>query len=260
MKIFKWGLLGLLGGLLILVMLNWTTIKRLQTVNSLFDADKIVENFSNMDAAFLHHNLELGNPNPWAEDIQDLPETVNIAGVETNLTKALEELDTTALVIIRDGTLIHESYYKGTQRDDLRISWSVAKSFMSGLYGQAIEDGLIDIQQPIETYLSQLKGTAYEGATVANILNMASGVRFNEDYMDPKSDINDMGRVLGLGGSMDEYTETLKERQYEPGTVWQYVSIDTDLRRTSRHGEKSVLSNRWKGRSLCLGRVKSPHA
>jgi len=47
--------------------------------------------------------------------------------------------------------------------------------------------------------------------------------------MDPKSDINDMGRVLGLGGSMDKYTETLTERQYEPGTVWQYVSIDTHV-------------------------------
>lgn len=229
MKIFKWGLLGLIGVLLLVVALNWTTIQRLRTVNTLFDADKIVENFSSMDEAFLHHDLELGEAKPWPEDIQDIPETVMIAGTETSLEAALEELDTTALVIIRDGTLIHESYYKDTGVDDLRISWSVAKSFMSGLYGQAIEDGLMDIQQPIETYLPQLTGTAYEGATVANILNMASGVRFNEDYMDPKSDINDMGRVLGLGGSMDKYTETLLDRQYEPGTVWQYVSIDTHV-------------------------------
>ena len=95
---------------------------------------------------------------------------------------------------------------------------------MSGLYGQAIEDGLMDISQPIETYLPQLKGTAYEGATVANILNMASGVKFDEDYLDKTSDINDMSRVLALGGSMDKYTETLTERQYEPGTVWQCLN------------------------------------
>ena len=229
MKILKWGGLGLLGALVLLILLNWAKIQRLLTVNSLFDPDKIVANFSSMDSAFLHHDLTLGEAKPWPEDIQDLPETVMLAGVEANLAAALEELDTTALVIIRDGTLIHESYYKDTQRDDLRISWSVAKSFMSGLYGQAIEDGLMDISQPIETYLPQLKGTAYEGATVANILNMASGVKFNEDYLDPKSDINDMGRVLGLGGSMDNYTETLKERQSEPGSAWQYVSIDTHV-------------------------------
>ena len=58
---------------------------------------------------------------------------------------------------------------------------------------------------------------------------MSSGVKFNEDYMDPKSDINDMGRVLGLGGSMDDYAATLKERAFEAGSNWQYVSIDTHV-------------------------------
>ena len=229
MRIVKWLGLGLLAFLLLAIALNWTKIQRLLTVNSLFDADKIVENFSSMDAAFLHHDLTIGDAAPWEEDIQELPETVKLAGKETSLSDTLEELDTTALVVIRDGKLIHESYYKGTERDDLRISWSVAKSFMSGLYGQAIEDGLMDISKPIEFYLPQLKGTAYEGATVDDILNMTSGVRFDEDYLDPKSDIQDMGRVLALGGSMDGYTETLLDRQYEPGTVWQYVSIDTHV-------------------------------
>ena len=229
MRIVKWVGLGLLALLILFIALNWTKIQRLLTVNNLFDADKIVENFSNMDAAFLHHDLAIGTADLWEEDIQELPETVKLAGKETALSDALAELDTTALVIIRDGKLIHESYYKDTDKDDLRISWSVAKSFMSGLYGQAIEDGLMDIYKPIEFYLPQLKGTAYEGASVDDILNMTSGVRFNEDYLDPKSDINDMGRVLGLGGSMDKYTETLLDRQYEPGTVWQYVSIDTHV-------------------------------
>jgi len=229
MRIVKWVGLGLLALLVLVIVLNWSTIQRLRTVNSLFDADKIVGNFSSMDAAFLHHDLKIGEPQPWEEDLQDLPETVMLAGNETPLSDALTELDTTALVIIRDGKLIHESYYKGTGRDDLRISWSMAKSYMSGLYGQAIEDGLMDISKPIEFYLPQLKGTAYAGASVDDILNMTSGVRFNEDYLDPKSDINDMGRVLGLGGSMDEYTTELKDRQYEPGATWQYVSIDTHV-------------------------------
>ena len=57
MRIVKWVGLGLLALLILFVALNWTKIQRLLTVNSLFDADKIVENFSNMDAAFLHHDL-----------------------------------------------------------------------------------------------------------------------------------------------------------------------------------------------------------
>ena len=260
MKLLKWGGLGLLGALVLLVLFNWTKIQRLLTANSVFDADKIVSNFSNMDSAFLHHDLAIGEPKPWPEDIQDIPETVMIAGVETKLSDALEELDTTSLVIIRDGKLIHESYYKGTERDDLRISWSVAKSFMSGLYGQAIEDGLMDISRPIETYLPQLKDSAYEGATVANILNMASGVKFDEDYLDKTSDINDMSRVLALGGSMDKYTETLTERQYEPGTVWQYVSIDTHVAAMAlRKVTEKTLHQLWEETyGAHLGMGKSP--
>jgi CubicO group peptidase (beta-lactamase class C family) len=230
MRLFVKIMTGIVLILGVLLALNYIKIKRLMTVNTLFDADKIVENFSNMDAAFLHHDLEIGEPQPWLEDIQDLPETVMIAGQERALADILEELDTTALVVIQNGKLIHESYYKGTHKDDLRISWSVAKSFMSGLYGQAIESGQIEsLDDSADKYVPSLKGTAYEGVSLANILNMSSGVVFNEDYMDPKSDINDMGRVLGLGGSMDKYTTTLTEAHYEPGTNWQYVSIDTHV-------------------------------
>jgi len=232
MRLLRWigySLFGLLLLLAILVALNWSAVKRLSNALSLFNADVIVENFSNMNTAFLSHDLELGEAQPWEEAIRPLPETVFIQGQELSLSDILEELDTTALVIIQDGKLIHESYYKGTEQDDLRISWSVAKSFMSGLYGNAIEDGLINISNPVETYLPELIGTAYEGATLKSILNMSSGVRFNEDYLDQFSDINKMGRVIAMGGSMDNYATTLTERQYEPGAVWQYVSIDTHV-------------------------------
>ncbi len=210
---------------------NWTNIKRLQTVNTLFDADKIVHNFSHMDEAFLHHDLKASTtPHLWEKDIQPLPEMVSIAGSKRSLEKVLADLDTTGLVIIKDGKLIHESYAKGTKREDRRISWSVAKSFMSGLYGQALESGAVkSLDDKVEAYAPSLIGSAYEGVTIRNVLNMASGITFDEDYMDPKSDINDMGRILGLGGSMDEYAAELKDQDVPAGTRWQYVSIDTHI-------------------------------
>ena len=221
----------LLIGLTAFIALNWNNIQRLKTVNSLFDADKIVHNFSHMDEAFLHHDLA-SSPETftWPEALRPLPDSVSINGNTKDLEQLLEVLDTTALVIIKDGTLIFEDYYRGTAKDDLRISWSMAKSFASGLYGNAIENGQIkSLDETVETYVPALKGTAYEGATIRNVMNMSSGVKFNEDYLDPKSDINKMGRVLGLGGSMDAFSATLDERQYEPGTDWQYVSIDTHV-------------------------------
>ena len=213
------------------IIFNWDGIQRLKTVNTLFDEDKIVQNFSNMDAAFLHQDLN-GSPAPFIfpKDPQPLPETVAINGQARNLTKLLADLDTTGLVIVKDGKIIHESYGKGTAQSDKRISWSVAKSFMSGLYGQAIESGAIkSLDDKVEDYAPSLKGSAYEGATIRNVLNMTSGITFNEDYMDPKSDINDMGRILGLGGSMDEYTAGLKDQDVPAGTRWNYVSIDTHV-------------------------------
>ena len=221
----------LLIGLTAFIALNWNNIQRLKTVNSLFDADKIVHNFSHMDEAFLHHDLA-SSPETftWPEALRPLPDSVSINGNTKDLAQLLKVLDTTGLVIIKDGTLIFENYYRGTAKDDLRVSWSVAKSFASGLYGEAIENGQIkSLDETVETYVPALKGTAYEGATIRNVMNMSSGVKFNEDYLDPKSDINKMGRVLGLGGSMDAFSATLDERQYEPGTDWQYVSIDTHV-------------------------------
>ena len=218
-------------------------VDRLMTVNTLFDEDKIVDNFSNMERAFLTRPLSVEIDDNWPQTEVALPETVMIDGEDRSVEAILEELDTTALVIVRDGEIIHESYYKGTGPDDLRISWSVAKSFMSGLYGSALESGAISsLDDDVTTYVPELVGTAYEGATLRNILNMSSGIRYNEDYADQSSDINKMGRTIALGGSLDDYTTSLKERQFEPGTDWQYVSMDT-------HVAAWALSNAT-GRSL----------
>jgi len=62
---------------------------------------------------------------------------------------------------------------------------------MSGLYGTALESGAVkSLDDKVEDYAPSLKGSAYEGASIRNVLNMASGVTFDENYMDPKSDIN----------------------------------------------------------------------
>lgn len=230
-RIIGAGALGLLlfGGAFIVM--NLTNIQRLQTVNTLFDADKIVHNFSNMDEAFLHQDLDASDvPFIWPENPKPLPDKVTIAGKSRNVAKLLETLDTTALIVIQDGKILNETYYKDTGRDDRRISWSMAKSFMSGLYGQAVESGQIkSLDDKVEDYVPILKGSAYEGVSIRNVLNMASGITYNEDYMDPKSDINDMGRILGLGGSMDDYAAELSARDVPAGTRWQYVSIDTHI-------------------------------
>ena len=136
----------------------------------------------------------------------------------------------TGLVVLKDGAMVHESYYQGTSPEDRRISWSVAKSYLSALFGVVLAEGFIDsLDDPVTKYAPSLKGTAYNDATIRNVLRMSSGVTFDEDYLDYNSDINRMGRVIALGGTMDGFAEGLSETFVAPGTQWQYVSIDTHI-------------------------------
>ena len=133
-------------------------------------------------------------------------------------------------MVLKDGDIVYENYFQGTGPDDLRISWSVAKSYLSALVGILLDEGKIaSLDDPVTQYAPQLKGSAYDGATLRNVLQMSSGVTFDEDYLDKNSDINRMGRILALGGKMDDFTADLTERLAEPGQQWQYVSIDTHV-------------------------------
>ena len=62
------------------------------------------------------------------------------------------------------------------------------------------------ISWPSNRLVPELTGTAYDGATIRNVLQMTSAVVFDEDYLDQRSDIQRMGRVLALGGLMDDFT------------------------------------------------------
>ncbi len=217
--------------LLLLVVLGLTAwafkgeqIKRLMAVNSLFSEEKIVTNFSHMNELFLSAPVSRGD-GPVSElalgGPLELPEAYD-AWVSTR--------SVTAAVVLKDGLVRHEAYYLGTGPDDRRISWSVAKSFLSALMGVVLEDGAIaSIDEPVVKYAPSLKGSAYESASIKDVLQMSSGVTFDEDYLDFWSDINKMGRVLALGQSMDSFAEGLTATEAKPGERWQYVSIDTHI-------------------------------
>lgn len=199
-------------------------IARLLAVNSLFEADRIVSNFSHMNRAFLTVPVPRG----------DRPVTALPAGAPAILPDGadrwIEDRAITSLLVLKDGKVVHESYHLGTGPDDRRIGWSFAKSYLSVLFGIVREEGAIGaLDDPVTRYAPALKGSAYDGATIRHVLQMTSGVAFDEDYLDDDSDINRMGRVLALGGTMDGFAAGLVARATLPGTHWRYVSIDTHV-------------------------------
>ncbi|PTX02244.1 serine hydrolase domain-containing protein [Pararhodobacter aggregans] len=224
-KIFRrlgWGLVALILVLAALAVWKREELTRLMAVNSLFAEDRIVGNFSHMDTLFLSRGMAGGTPSP-------LPEGPR-ATLPDGFDAWAEARQVTGIVVLHGGEIVYEDYRLGTAQGDPRISWSVAKSALSLLLGTLVADGTIpDLDAPVTQYAPALRQSAYDGATIRQVLRMESGVAFNEDYLDFWSDINRMGRVLALGGSMDGFAAGQSARRSAPGSDWQYVSIDTHV-------------------------------
>ena len=199
-------------------------LRRLMAVNSLFAEDRIVSNFSNMNAAFLSVPVSRG-----AEPVSPLSDGAGMtlpAGAED----WIRDRAVTSLLVLHRGQIVHESYHLDTGPGDRRISWSMAKSFLSALFGILQNEGAFaSLDDPVTKYAPQLAGSAYDGVSILNVLQMTSGIEFDEDYLDYDSDINRMGRVLALGGTMDGFAAGLRARKARPGSYWHYVSIDTHV-------------------------------
>jgi len=215
-------MLVLAGG--VVAVWKWEEIQRLHFVTTIFDADRIVHNFSNMEEAFLTVPVLRGDgpviPLPDGPPMT-LPPAVANWVVEANLT---------SLLVLKRGDVVFEDYYRGTTAEDRRISWSLAKSYVSALFGILLTEGAIgSLDDPVTQYVPALVGSAYEGVSIRNVLQMSSGVVFDEDYLDQSSDIRRMGRVLALGGLMDDFTASFTERSGPPGETWRYVSLDTHV-------------------------------
>jgi hypothetical protein len=124
-----------------------------------------------------------------------------------------------------------ERYARGFGPEQRWTSFSVAKSLTSTLAGAAVKDGHIrSLDDPVVKYVPELKGSGYDGVTVRQVLTMSSGVRWNEDYSDPKSDVAQMFAAPPPPG-MDVTVAYLRglPRAAEPGTKWNYNTAETNL-------------------------------
>ena len=148
----------------------------------LFTGDPQHENFSRMDTYYPVRELQ---PAPAALLFPEgapieLPDRYVFQGSERNTDTFLTETDTVALLVLVDGAIRFEKYYLSGGPRVPWTSWSVAKSFVSALIGIAIEEQLIrSVDDSIDRYLPILKGSAYAGVTIRNVLQMSSGADWN---------------------------------------------------------------------------------
>lgn len=131
------------------------------------------------------------------------------------------------LIVVQDDTILLEHYAPGNSVSSRWMSFSVTKSVSSLLVGAAIKDGYIkSVDEPVVNYVPRFRGTAYENTSIRNVLNMASGVRWNEDYADPVSDVAKAGGLNGL--ALLDYLAQLPA-DAEPGEKFNYNTGETNL-------------------------------
>jgi CubicO group peptidase (beta-lactamase class C family) len=162
--------------------------------------------------------------------------TFTHAGRAWTVDQYMEAYRVSGLLVLQDGQVLLEKYGLGRGAKDRWTSFSVAKSVTAILVGAAIQDGYIkSLQTPVSDILPELKGSAYDGVSVRQLLMMSSGVRWSEDYSDPNSDVAkgpSEGVTLAEGkpglNPVVAYMRTLP-RAHAPGTVFNYNTGETDL-------------------------------
>lgn len=152
--------------------------------------DLAVSTYRNIDRLFPTREVASGaKPYPLpAADKQLTQVKFKSNGKNYDLFDYLALNRVSGLLVLKDGKIAYELYQYGNSPKTRWMSMSIAKSVTSTLIGAAVQDGLIDIKDPVAKYVPRLKGSAYDGVTVRDIMMMASGVKWDETYIDPKSD------------------------------------------------------------------------
>ncbi|UYZ64451.1 serine hydrolase domain-containing protein [Hymenobacter weizhouensis] len=137
----------------------------------------------------------------------------------------LRESGTVAFLVIRHDSLLVEKYLAGYDAASVVPSFSVAKSYVSALVGIAIGEGYIkSVEEPITKYLPELRGEKFQRITIAHVLNMRSGVLFNESYINPFGD----AAKYYYGTNLKKYVSRLQVRE-APDQHFDYISGNTQL-------------------------------
>ncbi|MFC3079834.1 serine hydrolase domain-containing protein [Phenylobacterium terrae] len=162
---------------------------------------------------------------------REIDPTFSHAGKTYSVSEYMRAYNVSGVLVLKDGQIIMERYGLGRRPRDRWTSFSVAKSVTSTLVGAAIQDGHINsLEDPVTAYIPELKGSAYEGVNVRQLLMMSSGVKWNEDYTDPKSDVAQAGAAILEPGvnPMVSYMRKLP-RANPPGAKFTYNTGETDL-------------------------------
>jgi len=197
--------------------------------NWFYDETVRVGSFSNLDAIFPHNVLaKSSTPTEFKRSSSEPEVRYSFEGKSYGIDHYLEHQRTTGLLVIKDREVLVERYQYDRKPTDKFLSHSMAKSLVSLAVGFALSDGKIrSLDDTVATYVPELKGNAYGETRIRNVLRMASGVRFTENY-GGKDDLSRFVRILISNGNISAL-KAFNEREAAEGERFHYASIETQL-------------------------------
>jgi CubicO group peptidase (beta-lactamase class C family) len=157
-------------------------------------------------------------------------------GDRTTVAEIMATTNTNGWILIRHGKVLAEHYPHGMAPDTRHILMSVSKSLVGVVAGALIANGELDPAKPVTAYVPELSESGYAGASVRHLLDMRSGIRFSEDYLDPQAEVRVLEQAIGwaprrhplIPHTMYDFLLTLQAKDPHGG-AFEYRSGETDV-------------------------------
>lgn len=149
---------------------------------------------------------------------------------------SLWENYTDGILILHKGKVVYERYFGALTEDNVHAVMSLTKSFTGTLASILVAEGVLDETKLVPFYVPELKNSAYGDATVRQVMDMTTALKYSEDYANPKADIwefsaagNPLPKPKGYKGpdGYYQYLETVK-KQGKHGEVFGYKTVNAD--------------------------------
>ncbi len=170
------------------------------------------------------------------QDLSRLP--IAIPGGDTvPLARFLDDSSTDGIVVLHKGSLVFERYGNGMTARSPHILFSISKSMLALVAGVLAGRGVLDVDRLATDYVPEVRDTAFAGATVRHLLDMRTGLVFDENYAATSGPIIDYRKATGWNplapgeqpADLRSFFRRLTEADRPHGGRFHYISVNTDL-------------------------------
>lgn len=214
---------------------RWLTPTMITARAHMFEAGLNYLTFQQMDTMFATRTVAAGGA-AWELPVEpvSLDGDYAVGDATMSLAEALEATSTNALVVVKGGTIVYETYRNGSDAGTRFLTFSVAKSYVSTLIGLALADGAIgSLDDKVTQYLPEMAGTGYDGPTIRDLLRMRSGVDWLEVYQfgsdTQLTQVHDNSLVAYRYRWCDYASGESKPGPNAPDAVFNYATLDTSV-------------------------------